>query len=71
MPRKARVTLESLLEYAGQRLADGDHLAREVIEDVEEGMNDVRDVMAGAARREAFLTLYLADCYARLSGAAK
>lgn len=62
------VTLDTLLEYAAIRYAEGDHLAESVLLDVADG-KDPLEIRAEAARGEAYLTAYFADCLARLQDA--
>jgi len=63
------ITLDTLLEYAALRFAEGDHLAEAVLLDIEEG-KDPLDIRDAATNGEAFLTAYFADCVARMQDAA-
>lgn len=63
------ITLDTLLEYAAIRYAEGDHLAEAVLLDIEEGKDPI-ELRDDAARREAFLTAYFADCVANMQDAA-
>jgi hypothetical protein len=62
------ITLDTLLEYAAIRYADGDHLAEAVLLEVEEGKDPI-ELRDEAARRESFLTAYFADCVASIQDA--
>lgn len=63
------ITLDTLLEYAAIRYAEGDHLAEAVLLDIQEG-KDPLDIRDEAAHGEAYLTAYFADCVARMQDAA-
>jgi hypothetical protein len=62
------IDLNTLLEYAGIRFADGQHLAERVINDLEQGC-DLCDLRARAAQSDAYLTAYFADCAIRIQEA--
>jgi hypothetical protein len=62
------ITLDTLLEYAAIRYAEGDHLAEAVLLAVESG-EDPLTIRAAAAEDEAYLTAYFADCVARIQDA--
>lgn len=62
------ITLDTLLEYAAIRYAEGDHLAEAVLLDIEEGKDPIA-IRDEAARSEAYLTAYFADCLARMQDA--
>jgi hypothetical protein len=62
------IDLDILLEYAGIRYAEGDHLAEAVLLDVSEGRS-AEDIRDQAAASGAFLTAYFADCVARMQDA--
>lgn len=55
------LTLDTLLDYAGIRYADGTHLAAQVISDLEAG-TDAITLRDDAAAEERFLYAYFADC---------
>lgn len=63
------ITLDTLLEYAAIRYAEGDHLAEAVLLDIQEG-KDPLTIRDEAAKGEAYLTAYFADCLARMQDAA-
>lgn len=62
------ITLDTLLEEAAIRFADGEHLAEAVVLDVAAGQ-DPEDIRDAAAQDGAFLTAYFADCLHRLQEA--
>lgn len=58
-------TVEGLLEYAGNRFSDGDHLAEQVVAKVAEGIDPI-ELRNYFAKNESFLMAYFADCIWRM-----
>lgn len=57
--------LNTLLEYAGTRFSEGDHLAEAVLLDLAEGRDPI-ELRDEAVRHQAYLTAYFADCLVRI-----
>lgn len=61
------IAFEMLMEYAGMRLGEGDHLAEILLKEMDGGKAPLQ-IREEAVERGSFLAAYLADCMYRLQG---